>query len=134
MCFAVMRRSALASVRPLQMFPGSDRLQFAELALRGRFVRAPETLFFNRGHVDRSSWKSFDSFYRDAGIEGPRAVRLHYWRQLWWVLRHADIAPAARARARLRLLAFTVRISPSLARSAASGTRYHVRRRRAAKG
>jgi glycosyltransferase involved in cell wall biosynthesis len=134
MCFAVMRRSALASVRPLLLFPGSDRLQFAELALRGTFVRDPEVLFYNRGHPDRSSWRSYQSFYRDAGVNGPRAVRVFYWQELWRVLNHPSVAPDVRRRARKHLLGFTARNAKSLLRSAASGARDAIRERRSPEG
>jgi hypothetical protein len=131
MCFAVIRRPALAAVRPLLIFPGSDRLQFAELALQGKFVRDPEILFYNRGHADRSSWRSYTSFYADAGVDGPRAVRVYYYRQLWGVLRQPSVPTGVRWRARVRLAGLTLRNTGSLARSAASGMRDRIQERRA---
>lgn len=130
MCYAVMRRTALDTVEPKMLFPGCDRLFFAELALRGRFVRAPETLFFNRGHVGRSSWNGYDVFYRDAGItNGPRAVRVYYWRQLWRIVSKPQVPADVRRRARLRLVGFTARNAVSLARSAGSAARNSLRDR-----
>lgn len=130
MCFAVFRREALASVRPMMLFPGSDRLLFAELALQGRFARDPQMLFYNRGHKDRSSWNTYDSFYRDAGIEGgPQAVRVYYLRQLWRALNEPSVPADVRRRAQLRLVGFSAHNSVSLARSAAVGTRNTLRRK-----
>jgi glycosyltransferase involved in cell wall biosynthesis len=129
MCFAVIRRPALAAVRPLLIFPGSDRLQFAEMALRGKFVRDPEILFYNRGHADRSSWRSYTSFYADAGVDGPRAVRVYYYRELWGVLRQPSVPTNVRWRARVRLAGLTVRNTPSLARSAVTGVRDRIKER-----
>jgi glycosyltransferase involved in cell wall biosynthesis len=130
MCFAVWRREALAKVRPMMLFPGSDRLLFAELALRGRFVRDPEVLFFNRNHDGRSSWNHYSKFYADAGVvNGPRAVRVHYLRQLWRALSEPDIPSDVRRRASVRLMEFSARNSMSLARSAGSATRDSLRER-----
>lgn len=130
MCYAVMRREALESIEPMAQFPGSDRLYFAELALRGRFLRDEEVLFFNRAHDNRMSWSDYDAFYRDAGIEnGSRSPRVYYWRQLWRVLNKPEVPADVRWRARLRLLGFTGRNAVALARSAGSGARDHLRRR-----
>ena len=51
--FGVFRTDALRGTSLHAPFGGSDRALLAEVALRGRFVRVPEPLFFNRDHPNR---------------------------------------------------------------------------------
>jgi glycosyltransferase involved in cell wall biosynthesis len=52
--YGLMRRSALLQTNLLSGYFGGDKTLLAEMALRGRFVHVPETLFLNRDHPGRS--------------------------------------------------------------------------------
>lgn len=49
----LFRRSALEGSLLLESFHGADRALLAQMALRGRFVRAPEPLLVVRDHAER---------------------------------------------------------------------------------
>jgi glycosyltransferase involved in cell wall biosynthesis len=51
--FGVIRRDALHGTALIGDHVGADRTLLAELALRGRFLTVPETLFVNRDHPER---------------------------------------------------------------------------------
>jgi hypothetical protein len=62
--YGLMRRSALSSTALMGSgkFPAADTILMAELALQGKIVEVPETLFFRRMHKGASSWvRSADS-------------------------------------------------------------------------
>lgn len=52
--FGLLRRDILSRSPLIAGYIGSDRNLLAELALRGRFYRIPELLFYSRMHDDRS--------------------------------------------------------------------------------
>jgi glycosyltransferase involved in cell wall biosynthesis len=52
--YGVVRRSALGRIR-FRQFADSDRVWVAELALRGKFRRIPDPLFFRRQHAQKST-------------------------------------------------------------------------------
>lgn len=52
--FGLMRAAQLRETLPQGNYARADSVNLARMALRGRFVRLPETLFFNRDHADRS--------------------------------------------------------------------------------
>ncbi len=53
--FAVIRRSALDRIRPLQPVYNSDAIMLSELAFQGPFGEVPEHLFSNRMHPRRAT-------------------------------------------------------------------------------
>jgi glycosyltransferase involved in cell wall biosynthesis len=53
--FAVIRRSALRRIRPLQPVFASDAISLSELAFQGPFGLVPEHLFANRMHPKRAT-------------------------------------------------------------------------------
>ena len=61
--YGLMRRSALAATALMGSgkFPAADTILMAELALQGRIVEVPETLFFRRMHKGASSWARSDN-------------------------------------------------------------------------
>jgi glycosyltransferase involved in cell wall biosynthesis len=61
--FGLTRRAAMARTRLIKPWTGSDYLVLCDLAMQGRFVEVPETLFFHREHDDRST-RAFVT-YRD---------------------------------------------------------------------
>lgn len=52
--YGVISMPALREVGFMPMHPAADRVVFAGLALRGRIVRVPESLYFRRQHAQRS--------------------------------------------------------------------------------
>jgi hypothetical protein len=52
--YGLIRVETLRKTRLMPFHPGSDRLLFAEIALRGRFVQVPEYLYMRRDHANRS--------------------------------------------------------------------------------
>jgi glycosyltransferase involved in cell wall biosynthesis len=56
--YGLMRRSALSATALMGSgkFPAADTVLMAELALQGKIVEVPETLFFRRMHKGASSW------------------------------------------------------------------------------
>jgi hypothetical protein len=61
--FGLARRAAMARTRLIRPWTGSDYLVLCDLAMEGRFVEVPETLFFHREHDNRST-RAFVT-YRD---------------------------------------------------------------------
>jgi len=53
--YGVLRTEVLRKVRPYILHPGSDRVWLCELALRGRFVRIPDHLYYRRVHEKGST-------------------------------------------------------------------------------
>ena len=56
--YGLMRKSALSATALMGSgkFPAADTVLMAELALQGKIVEIPETLFFRRMHKGASSW------------------------------------------------------------------------------
>jgi glycosyltransferase involved in cell wall biosynthesis len=92
--YGVTRTAVLRSVRPLGRYPGADLPLLAELALRGRFVRVPEPLFFRRDHPGKSNRRHADlsalAAWYDPSNTG-RPVLRH------WALLRGHLAAVARA-------------------------------------
>lgn len=123
MSFAVVRRAAAARTRLLMPFWGSDRLYLVELGLQGPLVRDPDVLFAIRQHPDRVTRRV--SARNRTAYEGqtaqPRAVTLHYARQLSEAIDRADLTPDERRRVRRAMAAWAVRNVGKLGRSTGRG-------------
>lgn len=95
--FSVYRRPVIASVEPMCVCWGSDRMMLAEVALRGRIAHVPDRLFHNREHPERSTRRP----QRDSRYVGdarpPRAITFHYASHLRRVIRNARLTPRERA-------------------------------------
>lgn len=101
-CYAVMRRAAVAKTRLMLPFWGSDRLFLAELALQGPMLLAPEVLFFNRSHHDfKADHRNPPASYL-LGLDRPRALTVHYGRELARSLARFGIEPRRRRRVMAR--------------------------------
>ena len=72
--FGVIRRAALAETSLHGSYYGSDKVLLAELALRGRFVRDPDTLFTKRVHERTTLF--FTTRERDAWIDPAARYRV----------------------------------------------------------
>lgn len=105
-CFHVwslMRTDAIRRTRLHGSYPGSDRVFLADMALQGRFVVVPETLFRLRHHGGRSV-KSLPTIYdraswHDTRKRGPAV--LPHWRiglEHLRAVQHADLAAGDRLR------------------------------------
>ncbi len=86
--FGLVRTDVLRSTPGMGTFFGSDRVLLAELALRGRFHRVREALFYWRNHADQATLLDANSRQRRHG--GPDNQRLlkfrflpGYCRALW---------------------------------------------------
>lgn len=53
--FGLYRRSVLVGSGLVGAFSGSDRVLLAEIAIRGRWLRLPESLFLHREHAQRAT-------------------------------------------------------------------------------
>lgn len=96
--FGLIRTDALKSVPPLGNYGASDQILLAQLALRGRFHRIPEYLFFNRDHQQRSiraySGRRRQTLWLDPGMR--RKVYFAEWRMLREFVRSVQVAPLER--------------------------------------
>lgn len=54
--YGLIRREHLENTRLLPRYVGGEKILFGELALQGKFLHVPETLFFCRWHSDQASW------------------------------------------------------------------------------
>jgi glycosyltransferase involved in cell wall biosynthesis len=106
--FGVIRRSVLAETGLIRPFSASDRVLFAELALRGRFHVLPEPLFLHREHEDRTvhvyrAHTTRRQLSRAALYDPMRANRMELptFRVGWAYIRAVTSAPVSR-RERLR--------------------------------
>jgi glycosyltransferase involved in cell wall biosynthesis len=100
--FGLFRRQALVGSDLHGMYSGSDRVLFAEMALRGRCVTVPEPLFLHRDHNDRYtravlfgdrkkavSWQNTSEDGRKLGASLYRLVIYkNYWRVVRKTIRH----------------------------------------------
>lgn len=94
----LFRTEALREIRLPGEYPDSDRVMLAELSLLGRFVRAPEYLFYRRDHEMRSARKYPSRQERmewitpgqDGGLMFP------HWRQLYELQRAIHRSPVDR--------------------------------------
>ena len=105
-CFHVwslMRTDAIRRTRLHGLYPGSDRVFLAEMALQGPMLVVPETLFRLRHHWGRSV-KSLPTIYDRASWHDTRKrgrAMLPHWRIGLGHLRavqQADLAPGERLR------------------------------------
>lgn len=121
--FAVVRRSVLADLGGLRMYPGADRTLIAQLGLLGPIVHDPEPLFFNREHERRGGRQPHSVWFADLGLKPIRSLYVHYAREVWRVPAELPVSPAVRRRARRRVAGWIARHSVGLARDAAAGVR-----------
>jgi len=61
--FGLIRTKALANTRLLPNYPGGDYALLGELAIAGKFVEVPDTLFLRRLHPEASSQNTHDVAY-----------------------------------------------------------------------
>ena len=61
--FGLIRTKSLANTRLLPRYPGGDYPLLGELALAGKFVEVPDTLFLRRVHPEASSQNTHDVAY-----------------------------------------------------------------------
>lgn len=114
------RASALRRVRLAGEYPDSDRVMLAELSLLGRFVRAPEHLFYRRDHEGRSTREYPSRQERMEWIEpgdGAR-FRLPHWRQLVELhrgVRASGVSPGQKVRCHGHLARWAIRYRERLA-------------------
>jgi glycosyltransferase involved in cell wall biosynthesis len=110
--FGVMRRSTLPDV-PVGLYSDGDCVLLARVALQGRFVEVPETLFYNRRHATQAGTK-YDGNPRewatwwDPQNTGRRVFP--QWRrqaELWKSLAGAPIPLKDRARCAVALARWT---------------------------
>lgn len=84
--FGVIRRTALDRTGLHGSYTGSDRALVAELAMLGRFIELPETLFAVREHPGRSvrAKTSTKRHTREAWFDASRAGRIVFprWRRV----------------------------------------------------
>lgn len=101
--FGLYRMSALKRTTLHRPYYSSDRALLAEMAMLGRFVRAPEATFFNREHTTRSI-NIGDRRTRNLWQNGTtgrvaNAERLNLLVHLFEIAgRHPDVASPTRAR------------------------------------
>lgn len=79
--YGVISMQALREVGFMPMHPAADRIVFAGLALRGRIVRAPESLYFRRQHAQRSVRvypKLRDRYTWVSPRTAPKKIRPHF--------------------------------------------------------
>jgi glycosyltransferase involved in cell wall biosynthesis len=147
--FGVMRLAVLKDVLPQGAYSRSDSVILARMALRGRFIRVPEYLFFNRNHPQRSVRSVPSRTYGGAGIVvgrlGSGPVPPDDWwdatkrdRVVWpeWKLVREYVAAVAQAplsrrerRACGRVLAeYTVKHVPKLFRDVLINTEFDLRK------
>jgi glycosyltransferase involved in cell wall biosynthesis len=81
--YGLMRTDAIRRVRPLDGYPGSDRVMLCELALIGRFAVVPETLFVKRFHEGNhyQDWRGRMAWF-DPGLTRTGKVVFPNWLQL----------------------------------------------------
>ena len=81
--FGLIRRDALEGTPLIADYYGSDKVLLAELSLKGRLRRVPETLFVRRCHSGQSGYKS--AAERERWITGSRARKVSFAQ--WKILR-----------------------------------------------
>lgn len=147
--FGLVRRDVLVDAGPQGSFARSDSVTLVRLALRGRFHRVEEELFFNREHGERSSRVVPPRAYKGRSLSvrvmggGPlppdswwdpaRAGQVVWpeWRLLQEYRRAVADAPLTadeRARCRRVLMRFAVRHVPKLTRDVVVGAEFAARR------
>ena len=100
--FGVFRTDALVGTPLHAPFSGADKALMAEVALRGRFVRVPEPLFFNRDHPNRYSWALFRSregraeWHRPQKAQPRRMDRVTLYASYWRAVARQVRAPMIR--------------------------------------
>jgi glycosyltransferase involved in cell wall biosynthesis len=117
--FSVYRRPVIASVEPMCVCWGSDRMMLAEVALRGRIVSVPDRLFLNREHPERSTRRP----QRDRRYHGdrkpPRAITFHYASHLRRAIANARLSAQDRVGVRRAYNRWAAGNMGNFARSAA---------------
>ncbi len=85
----LFRTAPLRATGAHGLYPDSDRNMLAELALRGRFHRIPQILFYRRDHATRSIRAHPSRHQRAAWIDPSKrtTLSLPYHRQLWEYVR-----------------------------------------------
>ena len=100
--FGVFRTDALRGTSLHAPFSGADKALMAEVALRGRFVRVPETLFFNRDHPNRYSWALHRSregraeWHRPQNTQPRRMDRITLYASYWRAVARHVRSPTVR--------------------------------------
>lgn len=77
--FGVIRTEALEKTRLLPRYAGGDYQFLGELALAGKFVEIPETLFLRRLHPEASSQNTHNSGWQVQHWTGTAGASLPYW-------------------------------------------------------
>lgn len=126
--FGVMRREQLADTGLIGPYTGSDTVLLVELALRGRFVRVDDYMFFNREHEDRSIRRFRDARLRNAWFDPARrgalaAPRWRLLREYTHVILRSDLGRQAPLHALTTLARWALRNRHRLAREAGSVVR-----------
>jgi glycosyltransferase involved in cell wall biosynthesis len=102
--FGVIRRTALDRTGLHGSYTGSDRALVAELAMLGRFIGLPETLFAVREHPGRSVRAKTSTKWhtREAWFDASRAGHIVFprWRRMRDYLRGVANAPLSSAERR----------------------------------
>jgi glycosyltransferase involved in cell wall biosynthesis len=99
--FGIMPMKVARATRGLGAFADADNVFLVEIALQGRFVQDPETLFFRRQHSERSMAHYADQRARIAWFDPAKANRITYptWRvgrEVVEAIRRANLSPADR--------------------------------------
>ena len=90
-------------------FPAADTIFMAQLALQGKFVEIPETLFYRRMHEQAVSWDKKDEARQREFWNASRArFTLPTWKKHSALLNAVRTAPIS-SREKLSLLLFGLR-------------------------
>ena len=109
--YGLMRREALGRTGLMGngRFPAVDTNLMAELALQGKFIEIPETLFYRRMHEQCSSWdRSKQSVQQQFWMGNNSKFVMPTLKREWALWSAIDTAPAGLAE-KLRLKAYMLR-------------------------
>lgn len=94
--FGVMRTAALAQTRLLHDYAGGDYEFLGELALAGKFIEIPDTLFLRRLHPGASSQNAQNAGWQVQHWRGNAGISLPSWNRSLDHLKtifHAQLGP-----------------------------------------
>lgn len=125
--YAVIRTEVLRQTSLIEPYYGSEKVTFAELALRGRFCDVPEPLFFQRVHEQMSSRLATgvgQQQYIVGQAKPPRkSPRLQLLRAFSRAISRAPLSWSQRLRCRVWLFRYVLQLHkwPDLLRAAIRG-------------